>query len=121
MDSSALGFESRSDKPGMQRRRGKFVENVARFVVLNTGYIPPGRKAPEQTRPEVAPDRNRTVAKLRGAVARFLELERRLLPRREHDLFLKHPALGDMTLREWMRFHVVHTRHHLKQLDQRLR
>jgi len=49
-------------------------------------------------------------------VARFLELEHLLLPARRYDLFVKHPRLGDLTLEEWERFHVIHARHHAKQI-----
>jgi hypothetical protein len=120
MDTSALGFESRADKPAMKRRRGPLLQTCARYLVLNLGRIPGRRMAPEQTRPEIAPDREATIAKFRRAVLRFEELERRLLPKRENDLFLKHPALGDLTLREFMRFHVVHAIHHARQIDERL-
>lgn len=121
IDTSALGFESRADKPPMQRRKGPLRQRIARIFILKTGRIPGRRLAPEATRPEVAPDRDATMTRLRTAVQRFQELERRLLPARENDLFLKHPALGDLTLREFMRFHVVHALHHAKQMDARLR
>ena len=39
---------------------------------------------------------------------------------RRHDLFVKHPRLGDLTLEEWMRFHVIHARHHARQIRDRL-
>jgi hypothetical protein len=57
---------------------------------------------------------------LRAGHARFLELARTLLPRRAEDLLVKHPVLGDLTLEEWMRFHIVHCRHHAKQIRDRM-
>ena len=39
---------------------------------------------------------------------------------RRHDLFVKHPRLGDLTLEEWMRFHVIFSRHHARQIRDRL-
>jgi hypothetical protein len=33
---------------------------------------------------------------------------------------VKHPRLGDLTLPEWMEFHLRHARHHVKQIRRRL-
>lgn len=116
LERSAAGFESRAEHAPMKRRPQPLKVTIARMVVLGTGWFPKGRKAPDGTSPEANPDRGATEAALRRNVERFLELERKLLPRRENDLFLKHPVLGDLTLREFMRFHVVHARHHAKQI-----
>jgi len=51
----------------------------------------------------------------------WLRLERELLPRRRADLFVKHPRMGDLTLEEWMRFHLIHARHHARQIRRRIR
>ena len=32
-----------------------------------------------------------------------------------------HPILGGFTVRQWRRFHWVHTRHHVRQIAQRRR
>lgn len=120
IDRSATGFESRADRDPMKRRGGGLLLPVARAMVLGAGWFPPGRKAPEGTAPPPAPDRAETEASLRRGVERFLALEQRLLPVRAHNLFLKHPVLGDLTLGEFMRFHVVHAEHHARQIRQRL-
>src|SRR5216683_2087946 len=39
---------------------------------------------------------------------------------RRHHLFVKHPRMGDLTVEEWMRFHVIHARHHAKQIRERV-
>jgi hypothetical protein len=83
-------------------------------------WFPPGRKAPPFTRPADAPDPEQAARDFREGVRRFLELEQRLLPSRAHDLFAKHPALGDLTLGEFMRFHVIHSEHHARQIRRRL-
>jgi hypothetical protein len=56
----------------------------------------------------------------REAIQRLLVLERDLLPNRRADLFAKHPVLGDLTLPEWERFHILHCAHHAKQIRARL-
>jgi hypothetical protein len=32
---------------------------------------------------------------------------------------LDHPILGALTVDQWLKFHVVHTEHHAKQISQR--
>lgn len=120
MERSATGFESRADHAPMKRRPGTVFQRLARLMVLKAGRFGPKRKAPEGTGPPASPDRAATEAAFRSCVQRFLDLERRLLPQRERDLYLKHPVLGDLTLREFMRFHVVHAKHHAKQIRQRM-
>jgi len=34
---------------------------------------------------------------------------------------LFHPILGPLTAQQWRRFHLVHGRHHLKQIEARLK
>lgn len=120
VDGSSRAFEERTAREPMRRRPLTRRERVARFVILTLGWFPPGRKTPPQAAPAARPERAEVERQLRDGVARFLDLERRLLPARRADLFLKHLSLGDLTLEEWMRFHVRHAEHHAKQIRARL-
>lgn len=120
IDNSAKGFASRADKPAMTRRPHTMFQRVANVALIGFGWFPSGRKAPESTLPATKPDRAATEAKLRAGCAAFLELEQ-TLAHRSADLFLKHPVLGDLTLPEFMQFHVRHAEHHRKQIIERLR
>ena len=71
---------------------------------------------PECLTPAERPDPGAVERQLRDGVARFLALAHELLPARRDDLFVKHPAFGDLTLPEWLRFHVRHCAHHAKQI-----
>ena len=114
-------LDSRRDKPPMRRRRRPPIQLLLRPVILGIGWFPVRRQAPAFALPETHPDRAGTEARLREAVTRFERLAGDLLPRRRGDLYVKHPVLGDLTLEEWMRFHVVHTEHHRRQLIRRMR
>jgi hypothetical protein len=120
IDLSGRAFASRVDKPPMRRRPRSPVQRLAHALILSIGYIPPGGRAPETTLPAQRPDRAATERQLREGVARFVELAHTLLPRRAHDLFVKHPVMGDLTIEEWMRFHVRHATHHVRQIRRRL-
>jgi hypothetical protein len=88
--------------------------------VMYAGWAPPGVEAPPAVRPAERPDRSAVERQLRDGVERFLRLEGELLPARRNDLFVKHPALGDLTFPEWQRFHLWHCAHHATQIRARL-
>lgn len=120
LEGSGRAFQERRAKPPMQRRPRSVRERLGYFLVLGIGWVPSGRQAPTPTRPVERPDARAVERQLRDGVARFQALERELLPSRRDDLFVKNPALGDLTLPEWLRFHVRHCAHHARQIRTRL-
>ncbi len=120
LETSGRVFEERRAKPPMRRRPRTVRERLAYFLVLQIGWTPSGREAPAMTRPAERPEPRAVERQLRDGVARFLGLGRDLLPARRDDLFVKNPALGDLTLPEWLRFHIRHCAHHAKQIRARL-
>jgi len=119
LEASAERFEKRRDRPAMGRR-SSLRQTVARNLVLRTEWFPSGGKSPAVALPSAAPDPPILERRLRAAVARFDRLAGELLPVRATNLFVAHHIFGDLTLPEWLRFHVIHTRHHAKQLRERL-
>ena len=120
IEGSGRAFESRADKPAMARRPRSLFARIGHLLIMNLGWFPPGRKAPSQSLPAERPERAAVERQFTEGVQRFLDLERRLLPTRSADLFVKHPDLGDLTLGEWMQFHVRHAKHHAGQIRDRL-
>jgi DinB superfamily len=118
IDGSAEKFEERRDRPPMTRRPRRLIERIASVSILGLGWYPQGFKAPEGTVPAAGVSRASAEAHFREGMAKWEALERDLLPRRPRDLFLRHPRLGDLTMPEWIRFHVAHARHHAKQIEQ---
>src|SRR4051794_33729505 len=57
IDNSAKGFASRADKPAMTRRPRTMVQRAAGIALIELGWFPSGRKAPESTLPSTKPDR----------------------------------------------------------------
>ncbi len=80
----------------------------------------PAPPATPATTPAPRVDGHAAEAHFRAALAAWEAVERDLLPARRHDLFVKHPRLGDLTVEEWGRFHLVHSRHHARQIRDRL-
>ena len=117
---SAAGFEERRARDPMVRRPLTIPQRVARVFVMRMEWIPPGLKAPSRAIPTPHVERSVAEMRFRRGIERNLELAQMLLPARALDLFVKHPRMGDLTLGEWMDFHVVHARHHARQIRQRM-
>jgi hypothetical protein len=86
------------------------------FFVVTCNYLPEGRKAPKQTVPRGLP-----VEKIRAEVAATIAAMDEIMTRCERRLgrgnLLDHPILGPLTAAEWRKFHLIHGRHHAKQID----
>jgi len=86
-----------------------------RRVVMWLGYFPK-RKASEQVLPRGTPV-ERLTSELFNNIARIDELivrcEERFGPRTP---VANHPILGPLTAPEWRRFHLLHGRHHIRQI-----
>ncbi len=117
---SAATFQTRGNHAPMSRRPRTPAEHVARFFIFGLHWFPPGRKAPERTTP--APEISRAAAQAHfvEGIEAWDQVDRALLPARRADLFVKHPRMGDLTIEEWMHFHLLHARHHARQIRQRV-
>ena len=120
IESSGLAFESRADKPPMIRRQRSVFMLVANLLIMRIGWFPPGRKSPAQALPSGRPERAAVERQLADGARRFVEVRSRLIPSRSHDLFVRHPVLGDLTIGEWTEFHSRHVAHHVRQIHARL-
>lgn len=92
-------------------------QRIGKFVLVALGHMPEGRSAPEFTRPAVTPSvdvRERfrqAVQDMDSAIA----TRAASVPAPRHIAI--HPILGPLTSREWRKFHLVHTRHHMRQIQ----
>jgi len=117
---SAETLLARRNHAPMSRRRRTPAEQVARFFIFGLRWFPPGRKAPERTTPTKGIGRANAEAHFLAGIEAWDQVDRALLPERRADLFAKHPRMGDLTVEEWMRFHVIHARHHARQIRERV-
>jgi Protein of unknown function (DUF1569) len=85
-------------------------------VVVGLGHMPAGRKAPAAAEPKGLPVekvRNEIGAKMEAMDAIVAQCEARFGSRSP---VLDHPILGPLSAAQWRKLHLVHGRHHLKQL-----
>jgi len=92
-------------------------DRVSVAVVTGIGYFPPGRKSPAQVEPKGWPPAD-AVQRIRESLA---QVDAAITACEEkygssHRLS-NHPVLGPLNAREWRRFHFVHTRHHMRQIQ----
>ncbi|MHB1021024.1 MAG: DUF1569 domain-containing protein [Acidobacteriaceae bacterium] len=117
---SSRAFADRIAKGSPTARSITLKEKLIQKTVLDWGYLPNGRKAPEAVLPQKL-----TLPPMSGEQL-AQETDRRL---REMDQFgtlveskfgpgrcVSHMILGPMSVSQWRTFHVVHGRLHLKQV-----
>lgn len=91
-------------------------QRLAIAVVVEAGYFPTGRPAPEYTRPKGLPPE----AALSQVVENLLAMDKILTQCEQRFAtgvkIANHPILGPLTVTQWRKFHLFHTRHHMKQI-----
>jgi hypothetical protein len=120
LERTADAFERAQAGAPMTRRPRTPQQEALYHLILDRRVFPPGGKAPTSVTPGDHVDPAATTARLHAVVARWLNLVGRLGPARAADLFVRHGAVGDLTLGEWLRWHVVHADHHVAQIVARL-
>ena len=87
-----------------------------RLILIQVGYFPPGRKSPQRVLPRGTPA-EQVKAEILQNVSRMdsviHECETRFGRRKS---LADHPVLGPLTASEWRKFHLVHGKHHAKQI-----
>jgi hypothetical protein len=76
--------------------------------------------SPEPVRPHEEPDPELVKAQFRMGVEHLARLANSWPARKQLELYVRHPIVGDLNLPDWVRFHFVHCRHHAKQIEDRL-
>lgn len=95
-------------------------QRVAIAAVTGAGYFPSGRKAPKQTEPKGL-SAETVMAGIGPQIVAMDEVITRCESRHgKRARLLDHPVLGPLTAQQWRKFHWVHGKHHVKQI-QRLR
>ena len=104
-----------------QRAERTMGHRLNSVYVLGLGRFPEGIEAPNHTVPRdgLGGDPLRRFNDALVAMdASLADAERRFGHRTR---VLVHPVLGPLTAQQWRRFHLVHGRHHLKQVVARLK
>lgn len=98
-------------------RRATLGDRLSSFVVVDLGYLPEGRQAPQVALPSESPPADIADAAGKALVALDEAAARAEARFGRRTKVANHPILGPFSVRQWRRFHLVHTRHHIKQLE----
>lgn len=117
---SAKGFERCLEKGQPIATPRTLKQTLQGFAVVSLGYFPGGRQAPKH----VIPTGELDLGAVLDAVVRDLDrLDAAATKTRQRfggsTKVLDHPVLGAFSVDQWLKFHLIHTRHHEKQIRAR--
>jgi len=116
---TAKGFERCLEKNASLATSTTLKQKVQQFPVMNLGYYPEGRQAPKHIIPTGELDLHAVIDAVRRDLARLDDAASKTKQALGSGKVLDHPLLGALTVHQWLKFHIVHTAHHAKQISQR--
>ena len=110
------GFERVLRKGKPLATRASMAQRVLTFVVVGLGHMPAGRKAPPIVQPKGLP-----VKQVKKEIGERIAAMDAIIAQCEarfgrHVKLLDHPILGPLTATQFRKLHLVHGRHHQKQI-----
>ena len=118
IEGTGLAVREQMKKGALESRPG-LGQRVGRWLILSRGWFPAGRKSPEAAipnRPVTLKTGDQLADRLHGALTAFDSLGVEARKRIGEGAIATHGALGALSMAQWSRFHLVHGRHHLKQI-----
>lgn len=109
------GFEKLIEAGKISVSKASWKQRAGHLLVLRFSSMPPGRVSPPMARPKgLAPEK--VVAEIEQKISQMDDVIRRAEEKMGSGKLLDHVILGPLTGAQWRRFHLVHGRHHLKQI-----
>lgn len=112
---TAVGMEQRLRSGDLDVRPRTLYDRVSTLLVVAIGYIPTGRKAPGYTVPSGI-GAEKALRNLRENLEAMDLAITRLEAKYGDHVIGVHPILGPLRPNQWRKFHLVHTRHHARQI-----
>ena len=123
--STTSGIEDRLQKGRPLLTRPTLKQRCMQIAVCEYGFFPNGRKAPLPVQPGEATGEplngDQLIASFRAALAAMDNVLNQIEPRAKAAPVLTHFLLGPLNVRQWRRFHRVHARHHVAQIERAIR
>ena len=117
---SSFVIRTRLEKGYPTRALPLLQQRAAQFVLITLGYFPRGRQAPAAVSPpasSTALDGNHLLAKAHSRLAQLDDVTAEGERLFGNVRAATHMILGPLSMQQWRRFHLVHGRHHLKQVQ----
>ena len=119
--STTCGIEDRLQKGRPLRTRPTLAQTCRQLAVCEFGFLPKRRVAPPAVLPKDAPavplTGDELVARFSATLTAMDEVLNRIEPQAKDAPVMTHFLLGPLNVRQWRRFHRVHARHHVAQIE----
>jgi hypothetical protein len=116
---TAKGFERCIEKGAPLATSTTLKQRLQQFALINLGYFPEGRQAPKFIIPTGELDLGAVLDAVRRDLSRLDATASKARQSLGSGKMLDHPMLGALTVDQWLKFHVVHTQHHARQIARR--
>ena len=116
---SIPAIQARLQKGSPTRAVPSLKQYLGQFFLISLGQFPSGRKAPAQvspTLPSTVSNGEHLAVRIHGELVhldRLITEGERLFGRVRA---ATHMILGPLSMQQWRRFHLIHGRHHVKQI-----
>jgi hypothetical protein len=119
------GIEDRLQKSRPLRTRPTLAQRCRQLAVCEFGFLPQKREAPPAVLPKDAPGEplsgDELIVHFSATLAAMDNALDRIEPQAKDSPVLTHFQLGPLSVRQWRRFHRVHARHHVAQIERAIR
>ena len=116
---TAKGFERCVEKGAPLATAATIKQRLQQFALIKLGFFPEGRQAPKHIIPTGDLDHGAVLEAVRRDLARLDAAAMKARQALGSGKMLDHPILGALTIDQWLKFHVVHTEHHARQIAAR--
>jgi hypothetical protein len=113
---TAKGFERCLEKGAPLASAPTVTQAIQQFALITLGYFPKGRQAPKHILPTGERDLHVVLNAVRRDLARLDDAAIKTKHALGAGKMLDHPILGALTIDQWLKFHVVHSQHHARQI-----
>lgn len=117
---TSAGIEDRLKKGRPLKTRPTLRQRALQLLICDIGYFPKGRSAPPLVQP--APEQppvtgDELIARLTATLAAMDSMLNRIEPEARGAPVLNQGLLGPLNVERWRRFHRIHARHHVAQIE----
>jgi len=116
---TAKGLERCLEKGTPLATRATLKQSLQSFVLINLGYFPEGRQSPKYILPTGVVALPAVIEGVKKDLTWLDDAATRAGRVFGSAKVLDHPILGALSVDQWLRFHLVHTKHHEQQIRAR--
>jgi hypothetical protein len=117
---TVVAMDARIMKASATKAKPSLIQRVAQFTLISCGYFPRGRQAPDRVcsaADEVPVSGSALAGRVQEALATMdSRIDKAEMIFGSTRRVVSHMVLGPLSMDQWRRFHLIHGRHHIKQI-----